>query len=76
MNKLCRLQVKDAQCFHVDEGPSETVLIGPCGDGVTCQPQLDRKSCAKNLNEKLGVVQDAELPLDLGGLFVAWVGKD
>ena len=30
----------------------------------------------KNLDEILGVVQDADLPLDLGGLFVAWVGKD
>ena len=64
------------QCFPVKEGPGETVLIWPSGDGVACQPLFDIKSCSKNLNEILGVVQDADLLLDLGAVFVAWVGKD
>ena len=36
----------------------------------------DSKSCSKNLDEIIGVAQDADLPLDLGAVFVAWVGKD
>ena len=35
LNKLCRLQVEDTQCFPVEEGPGETILVLPCGDGVT-----------------------------------------
>ena len=64
------------QCSLVEEGRGETVLVWPSGDGVTCQPLFDRKSCANNLDEILGVVQDADLPLDLVGLFVAWFDKD
>ena len=64
------------KCFPIKKGSGETVLIGPRCDGVTCDPLLNRKSCAKNLDKVLGMIQDADLPLDLGGLFVGWVSKD
>ena len=51
-------------------------MVWPSGDGVAYQPLFDSKSCSKNLDDILEVVQDADLPLDLGGLLVAWVGKD
>ena len=76
LNKCCRLQVKDAQCFPVEEGPGEMVLVWPSGDGVTCQPLFDSKSCSKNLDKILGVVQYANLPLDIGAVFFSWVSKD
>ena len=39
-------------------------------------PFFNQKSCAKNIDEILGVIQDADHPLDLGGLFVGRVSKD
>ena len=76
LTQFCRFQIKDAQSFPVEEGPGETVLIGRCCDGVTWNSLFDCKSCAKNLDEILGMTQDADLPLDLGGLLVGRVSKD
>ena len=76
LTQFCRFQIKDAQCFPVEEGPGETVLIGPCCDGVTCDPFFNCKSFAKNLDKVLGMIQDSYLPLDLGGLFVCRVSED
>ena len=76
LTQFRRLQNEDAPCFPVEEGPGETVLIGPRCDGVTYDPLFNRKSCAKNLDEILGMIQDADLPLDLGGMFVGRVSKD
>ena len=74
--QFCRFQTEDAQCFPVDKGSGETVLIGSRCNGVTCDPFLNRKSCAKNLNKVLGMIQDADILLDLGGLFVGQISKD
>ena len=76
LTQFCRFKIQDAQCFPVDKGPGETVLIGPRCDGVTCDTLFNRKSCAKNLDKVFGMIQDADLPLDLGGLFVCLVRKD
>ena len=74
--QFCQFQIKDAQCFPVMKGYGETVLIGSCCDGITCDPFFNRKSCAKNLDKVLGMTQDADLPLDLGGLLVCRVIED
>ena len=76
LTQFYQFQIEIAQCFPVKKGLGETVLIGSCCDAVTCDPFFNRKSCAKNLDKVFGMIQDADLPLDLGALFVAWVGKD
>ena len=76
LTQFCRFQIEDAQCLPVKKGYGETVLIGPRCDGVTCDPLLNRKSCAKNLDKVLGMIQDADLLIDLGVLFVDRVSKD
>ena len=76
LTQFCRFQIEDAQCFPVEKGSGETVLIGSRCDGITCDPLFNRKSCVKNLDKVFGMIQDAYLPLDLGGLFVCWVSED
>ena len=76
LTQFRRFQIEDAQCFPVEKGLGETVLIGPHCYGVTCDPLFNRKSCAKNLDKVLGMIQDADLLLDLGGFFVGRVSKD
>ena len=74
--QFCRFQIEDAQFFPVKKGSGETVLIGSHCGVVTCDPFFNRKYCAKNLDKGLGMIQDADLPLDLGGMFVGRVSKD
>ena len=76
LTQFNQFQIEDAQCFPVKKGSGETVLIGSHCDGVTCDPVFNRKSFAKNLDKILGMIQDADLPLDLGVLFVYWVTED
>ena len=76
LTQFCRFQIEDVQCFPVEKGSGETVLIGTRCDGVTCDPLFNHKSCAKNLDKVLGMIQDADIPLDIGGLFVGRVRKD
>ena len=76
LTRFRRFQIEDAQCFPVKKGSGEMLMIGLRCDGVTCDPLFNCKSCAKNLDKVLGMIQDADLPLDLGGLFVGRVSKD
>ena len=76
LTQFRRFQIEDTQCLPVKKGSGETVLIGSRCDGVTCDPFFNRKSCANNLDKVFGMIQDADLPLDLGGLFVFWVSED
>ena len=55
-------------------GPGETVLVWACGNGVANQTLFDGKSSSKNLDEILRVVKNANFLLDIGALFVAWIG--
>ena len=75
LTQFRRFQIEYAQCFLVEKGSDETVLIGSRCYCVTCDPLFNRKSLAKNHDKVLGMIQDADLPLDLGGLFVCPVSK-
>ena len=50
--------------------------FGPVVMALPVIPYSIASLFAKNPDEILGVIQDAVFPLDLVGLFVAWVGKD
>ena len=76
LTQFCRFQIEDAQCFPAKKGSGGTVLIGSRCNGVTCDPFFNCKYCAKNLDKVLGMIQYADLPLDIGGLFVCRVSKD
>ena len=51
-------------------------LFDPVVMALPIRPFFYGKSCSKNLDEILRVVKNADLSLDLGTAFVAWVGKD
>ena len=62
------------QCFPLEESPGKAELVWACGDGVANQTLLDGKSSSKNLDDILRMVKHANFLLDIGGLFVAWIG--
>ena len=75
---LENLMEKEVQSSTQDGAIREgSVLADPTNDQYT---KIKRKirflDQPKNLIEVLGVIQDADLPLDLGGLFVCRVSKD
>ena len=59
--------------------PSRKVLVkrylfGPVVMALPIRLFFDEKSCSKNLNKIIRVVKNADFLLDLGAMFVAWVG--
>ena len=60
--------------------PSRKVLVkrywlGPVVMLLPVSPFENRESCTKKLDKVFRVIQDADLPLDLGGMFVCWVSE-